>query len=635
MKKLFAMAVIVLSLICFFTSCDMLPQLQGKEDVITVDKDGYLVVNGVKTEYKVENENHTFSEWKLYNEGETDCEKKLYYRVCSDCSTLEWKEGKYDDHCWSIVTTYPTCQAGGYDTKTCKNCGKTDICNETPIADHDFNSEYLTDNSYHWNKCKNCTAISEKAEHDIDNGACTVCLLPISETSGIIYDFSADGTYVEVIDYKGSSPTVKIASEYQGLPVKGIYDNAFKNKTITNVIIPNSVISIGNSAFENCTNLQSITFSSNLTSIGKSAFKNCSQLKFLTIPYGVNIIGDSAFETCNAIASITIPDSVTRIGCCAFNGCSALEYIHIGSGVTSIGYGAFLNCENLKTASISDTDAWCRITFEYDIYDNSPEYNNTISPTYYTKALHLNGKIVTNIVIPNDVTEISPAMFINCEKLESITIPNSVTVIGFRAFYGCTSLTSVVIPDGVTDLSGNQFYGCSNLRSVTLGSNVRSVRDTTFAECNSALYTEYENGLYIGDAQNPFAIFYGVTQNNLSKYALHPDTKIIASGAFWECTRMTTLSIPTGVQSIGIAAFYKCTSLKSIVIPDTVTTICWAAFSDCTNLNSVIFENPNGWTSSYDMNSGDKTYISPDSIADSAIAAKYLTDNYRYSYWMR
>jgi hypothetical protein len=102
------------------------------EPTITVE-DGYLVVNGVKTEHEVKNKNHSFGDWKLYNEDETDCEKKLYYRTCPDCSTIEWKEGRYEDHDFAIVTTPATCQAKGYDTKTCNTCGKVEVCNETPI----------------------------------------------------------------------------------------------------------------------------------------------------------------------------------------------------------------------------------------------------------------------------------------------------------------------------------------------------------------------------------------------------------------------------------------------------------------------------------------------------------------------
>ncbi len=115
-----------------------------KDDVITVDDDGYVVVNGVKTEYEIKNKNHSFCEWKLYNEDETNCEKKLYYRICSDCSSIEWKDGRPEDHTFQTVTTVATCISGGYDTKTCTVCNKIIICNETPVSstNHSFGDWY-------------------------------------------------------------------------------------------------------------------------------------------------------------------------------------------------------------------------------------------------------------------------------------------------------------------------------------------------------------------------------------------------------------------------------------------------------------------------------------------------------------
>lgn len=159
--------------------------LADKDDVITVE-DGYLVVNGVRTEYEIKNKNHSFGEWKLLdNENETDCEKMLYYRTCTDCSTIEWKEGRYEDHSFKTATTQPTCQAGGYDTKTCTLCGKVEICNETPLSDHSYLDTYTYDNSFHWKKCENCESTTEKVEHNLDDdGICTVCNQFIGATEG-------------------------------------------------------------------------------------------------------------------------------------------------------------------------------------------------------------------------------------------------------------------------------------------------------------------------------------------------------------------------------------------------------------------------------------------------------------------
>ena len=160
MKKTTKLALFVglvlLTCALMFTACDSnneTPTTNEPNDTkteettsptITVDNDGYVIVNGVKTEYEIKNKNHNFSEWELYNEFETDCEKKLFYRVCSDCSTIEWKDGKPEDHKFQTVTTVATCISGGYDTKTCTVCNKIIICNETPVSstNHSFGDWY-------------------------------------------------------------------------------------------------------------------------------------------------------------------------------------------------------------------------------------------------------------------------------------------------------------------------------------------------------------------------------------------------------------------------------------------------------------------------------------------------------------
>ena len=110
---------------------------------------------------------------------------------------------------------------------------------------------------------------------------------------------------------------------------------------ITNLIIPNSVTSIENYAFEGCSGLTSVTIPNSVTSIGKEAFEGCSGLTSVTIPNSVTSIGGGAFNGCSGLTSVTIPNSVTSIGNYAFAHCSGLTSVTIGSGVTSIGNGAF------------------------------------------------------------------------------------------------------------------------------------------------------------------------------------------------------------------------------------------------------------------------------------------------------
>jgi len=131
---------------------------------------------------------------------------------------------------------------------------------------------------------------------------------------------------------------------------KHIYSD--EDTEITNLIIPNSVTSIGNYAFYNCSGLTSVTIPNSVTSIGRSAFENCSGLTSVTIPNSVTSIGYRAFCNCSGLTSVTIPNSVTSIGTSAFNGCSGLTSVTIGNSVTSIGNYAFYNCSGLTSVTI-------------------------------------------------------------------------------------------------------------------------------------------------------------------------------------------------------------------------------------------------------------------------------------------
>ena len=139
----------------------------------------------------------------------------------------------------------------------------------------------------------------------------------------------------------------------------------------------------------------------------------------------------------------------------------------------------------------------------------------------------------------------------------------------------------MTIGNGVTSIGQDAFIYCSNLTSVTIGDGVTSIGQDAFSYCNSALYTEYEYGKYVGGASNPYAVLYELTNSNFTTYTIHEDTKHIAYGVFSSCARLTNITIPSGVKSIGAQAFIYCSKLKTVYYKGTAED--WANISIGTN----------------------------------------------------
>ena len=271
-------------------------------------------------------------------------------------------------------------------------------------------------------------------------------------------------------------------------------------------VIPNSITSIGNYAFQACTGLTSVTIPNSVTTIGDWAFYNCTALTSVTIGSGVISIGNHAFDNCTALTSVTIPNSVTTIGDYAFCYCTTLTSVTIGSGVISIGNNAFYGCTTLTSVTIPNSVTsigdmaflGCSGLTSIAVDAGNSSYSSSTDGVLFNKtATSLVAYPVGKqgaYVIPNSITSIGNYAFQGCTGLTSVTIPTSVNSIGSQAFYGCTTLTSVTIPNSVTSIDIYAFQGCTGLIAAHFSGNAPRMRASVFDSCAPGFTVWYISG---------------------------------------------------------------------------------------------------------------------------------------------
>ena len=433
--------------------------------------------------------------------------------------------------------------------------------------------------------------------------------------------FNADSCIVG--SFSGCS---NVSSLTIGNNVKMIPENAFNGLThLTGVLtIPNAVVTIGNSAFKNCSGLTALTIGNAVATIGQSAFQGCSGLTSLTMGDAVTTIGKSAFQDCSGLSSLTIGDAVTTIGQSAFQGCSGLTFLIMGDAVTKIGQSAFQGCSRLTSLTVGSA-----VT--------------TIGQSAFQNCYSING----TLIIPDVVRSISNMAFSGCGGIDTIIIGRSVDTIGYEAFKDCNSLAhivfraescakigagnnyevftgcvnpatleignnvkivphhlfknftglsgTVIIPDSVNNIGTYSFDGCSNIDSLVIGKSVSSIGDYAFRNCSNLSYVEFNAdscisaGHYDGNYNNIYGVF-GNGCSHQTNLAIGSNVRTIPSCIFAYFTGISgKVTIPDSVKNIGRYAFYGCNNIDTLVIGHAVTSIGESVFNNCSNLSFVAF----------------------------------------------
>ena len=597
-------------------------------------------------------------------------------RVEPTCTSTGLTEGSHCSVCGTIIVEQTvigmlehTEVIDARVDSTCKTTGLTEgkhclVCKailinqiEIPTIDH-IESDWIID--------KKSTTTETGSRHK----ECIFCEVVLETETIPILTVSMDLEFVLNDDGKSYSVTgigtcidtvIVIPDKYNGLPVTAILDSALiGRKSIISVIIPDSVISIGDYAFANCYSLTNITIPNSVTGIGTGVFLRCYSLESITIPNSVTDIGERAFEECFSLASVKISESVTNIRKDTFFRCYSLTSITIPASITNIENLAFSGCYSLvevcnksslkitaapnslngsvgywaKQIITDETQSAIKYVGDYIFYDDGTD-------VYLVKYVGNE----TDITLPQynggQEYKIKEYAFYKKTEIISVTIPESVTRIMYQAFDSCTSLTRIVIPSSMETIIQDAFIYCYSLVEVCNKSslNITAGRQENgyvgyYAEhiitdeSQSAIkyvgdYVFYDDGVnvylvkYFGDETDLVLPEYNNGQAyEIYKYAFYESSvfrnkkitsvKIpfsvtgIGYEAFYGCTYLESVDLPNSVTHIDARAFYDA-GLKNIVIPDSVTSIGYGAFNERNSL-TIYCEaesKPDGWVDSW------------------------------------
>ena len=412
------------------------------------------------------------------------------------------------------------------------------------------------------------------------------------------FNFTTNNGTITITGYTGGGGDVAIPSTTNGYPVTSIGDCAFDYWTsLTNIMIPNSILSIGVVPFRGCSSLTAITVDTNnpIYSSLDGVLFNHSQTILITYPEGK--AGD-----------YTIPNSATNIEELAFEGCFGLTNLTIGNNVTSIGFEAFISCSRLRAITV-DTNNPVYSSQDGVLFDKSQatliEYPNAKGATY---------------AIPNSVTSIADNAFDECINLASVTIGTDVTNIGDEAFLNCNRLSEIYF-NGNAPTVGEDSFG--------FGPSIRDPA-TAYYLPGTTGWSEFSTNSFLPVVQwNPLVLFdyttngstititgyhgssgvvtipstcNGLSVTSIGDYAFTMDYSLtsitipnsvtnIGRWALFSCAGLTNATIADGVISIGIDAFFGCTCLTDIIIPNSVTDIGIDAFNSCIRLTNLTIGN--------------------------------------------
>ncbi len=338
-----------------------------------------------------------------------------------------------------------------------------------------------------------------------------------------------------------------------------------------------------------------------VTAIKSEAFYGKQNLTALVIPDTVKTIGYSAFQDCSGLVSVNLGAGVTLIDTGVFHGCSSLVSISIPASVTSMAPGSsFSNCTKLESITVAAANPnYCS--------DNGVVYNK--DKTYLMRCPQKKSGAFT---IPNTVTSIYQYAFSGCTGITSIAWSTNLNSIGESAFEGCTGLTSLSFPASLQYINYGAFVNCSNLASMTLNEGLIQVRQGAFQSTAlttlavPASVTHFQNQFTAGlasitvNASNATyssvdGVVYSKDQKTIhvwpaaksgTSYTVLSTVTKVGTYAFYG-SKLQSITLPSGLTTIEANAIMQCPTLTTITIPSAVTSIGMNFGSSCPTLTTI------------------------------------------------
>lgn len=505
----------------------------------------------LSTVYSMTKENYDFKGWKLDIDGTSaDYLPGAEYVIPSHNITLygHWEEKPK-------LIYY-----GNGNTSTDTEILEYKEWNEE-VTIEDIESSNLFSKTNHilkeWNTSPDGDGISYSRNDTITIMEDTFQLYAIwtEATDGLEYTLDTDETFYTITDHDGVNLDIIIPAKYQGLPVSQI-EKLSLAKTITSLVIPESVTTLVENMFYNYDDLISVTLPSSITILESGTFQSCNALTTINLDNVVTIKEDT-FNYCISLNNINL-ENVEYIGNNSFRNCSALETVEL-TNIVELGVKAFFDCSSLSSVTLGSS----LITILDETFSGCDD--------------------LTSIVIPSSVESIGYRAFYDLSFLNSVTLNEGLQTIGEEAFYQ-TGVNSITIPGSVSNIGMNAFYKCLSLHTVVILEGSGLIIETNAFRENTNLTTlTINSGL---TSIGSYAFYYA----DISTLNLPDTVEYIESRAFSVCS-LETVILSSSLKEIGYRAFFDSNYISTLTIPMSVTTIGDEAL-DISTLGTVIVENP-------------------------------------------